>query len=107
MNLFNHADKYPNSAGYAKGSETSKEAAQKLTSREIISESVLHLVDAAAQFGITVDEARIRIENMLDKDFERSTIAARFSELTKQGTITIAGKRDNDKGRKVNYYISS
>ena len=106
-NLFEHAEKYPREAGYAKGSETSREASEKLTSKQAISDAVLRLVDGSGAFGITVDDAREKIEVILNKKFERSTIGARFTELSRLNIIRIAGKRDNGKGRNVNYYITN
>ena len=106
MNLFDHAEKYPQSPGYAKGSETSREAAQRLTSRDAIAEIVLSAVDSSGKFGVTVDEVRPKVEASLGTK-ERTSIAARFTELEAQGLIRKAGKRDNGRGRNVNYYISN
>lgn len=104
MTLFDYANRYPRAPGFQKNSDTSREAARRLTSRETIEAEVMGLVQQSGAHGITVDEARQVIEGSLGKAFERTSIAARFTELEAQGRIRKAGQRNNGKGRNVNYY---
>ncbi len=79
--LFEHADRYPIVAGHAKGSDTSKEAADRLTDRTAIHKMILEILDHHYPLGLTVDEIKPIIEYKLRRNFDRSTIAARFTEL--------------------------
>lgn len=78
---------YPNSPGYAQGSATSKAAADSLTGHGEVASVVLRAVRDALNHGMTVDEAKIIVERALERDFDRSTVAARFTELKMNGMI--------------------
>lgn len=78
--LFTYADKYPAAAGYAKGSDTSKEAAVRLTTKKALHEIILGVL-AVSPAGMTVDEMKPIVEMRLGRSFDRSTVAARFTEL--------------------------
>ena len=84
---------YPNSPGYAQGSATSKAAAEALSGHGEISSAVLRAVRDAGSHGLIVDEGKIIIERALERDFDRSTIAARFTELKILGLIEETNQR--------------
>lgn len=104
MTLFDYANRYPRGPGFQKNSDTSREAAKRLTSRESIETEVIKLVEESGAHGVTVDEARDIIQRRLGREFERTSIGARFTELESQGRIVKAGQRNNGRGRNVNYY---
>lgn len=78
---------YPQSPGYAKNSDTSKAAAHALTGHGAVSSAVLRAIRDAGNHGMIVDEAKIIIERVFERDFDRSTVAARFTELKEGGMI--------------------
>lgn len=84
---------YPNSPGYARKSDTSREAAESLSGHRELSLTVLKVIYAAANHGLIVDEAKVIVERAMERDFDRSTIAARFSELKNQGYIEETAER--------------
>ncbi len=104
MNLFEHADRYPKAPGYARGSDTSKEAADKLTQRTVIHEAILRALTVNSQ-GLIVDDAKRFLESYMGRKFDRSTIAARFTELEKLGRIIMTDeKQKTPMGRNAHVY---
>lgn len=94
---------YPTSAGFVKGSDTSKQAAEQLQTQGRIATAVLLALRQAGRDGLIVDEARIFAQDMNKEEYERSTVAARFSELKNMGFIEDTGNRRESKksGRMV------
>ncbi len=84
---------YPNSPGYAKGSDTSKAAAESLSTHGELSFAVLRAVRNAGSIGIIVDDAKALVEDELGRSFDRSTVAARFTELKAQEMIEETDQR--------------
>lgn len=106
MNLFEYANKYPNSAGYAKNSETSKMAADQLRTKTFIREYVLSLLMRHGAHGLTPDEAKAIIERETNQSFDRTTIAARFTELKAADRIKLSGaRRPTPRGRMAEVHI--
>lgn len=102
--LFEHAEKYPNGPGYARGSDTSREAAERLTARTFIHDAVIELLEGRAD-GLIVDEVRAVMERRLGRKFDRTTIGARFTELEKLGRIIKTDeKRQTPMGRNAAVY---
>lgn len=83
---------YPNSPGYAKGSETSQAAAETLYNREGLHFAVLQCLYNKAQ-GLVVDDVKYLVQRSMGRDFDRSTVAARFTELEAQGLIESTDQR--------------
>lgn len=71
---------YPHTAGYAKNSETSKEAAESVYDREGLQFSVMAIL-FNNPLGLVVDDVKMVVEKIKGRTFDRSTIAARFTEL--------------------------
>lgn len=106
MNLFEHADKYPNATGYAKNSDTSKMAAEQLRTKTFIREYVLSLLMRHGARGLTPDEAKAIIEKETNQSFDRTTIAARFTELKAIERIKLSGaRRPTPRGRMAEVHI--
>ena len=82
---------YPNTPGHAKGSATSENAARTLYDREGIHFGILISL-YAVPVGLNVDDARRVVETSRKRDFDRSTIAARFTELEAAGMIKATDK---------------
>lgn len=100
--IFSH--QYPESPGYARRSETSREAATRLTDRDIIHDKILKILKITPA-GMTVDEMKPRIEVALDREFDRSTIAARFTELKAKALIVETDeRRQTPRGRSALVY---
>lgn len=78
---------YPQSPGYAKGSDTSKAAAESLYNRDGLHFSVLQALYSAPN-GLIVDQVKFIMQKAMNREFDRSTIAARFTELETAGMIT-------------------
>lgn len=76
------SDKYPDQAGFAAGSDTSENAAEKLTMRKELHSFILVTMKTAYPDGFTVDELKVRAEVFFRRTFDRSTIAARCTELS-------------------------
>lgn len=77
---------YPENPGYAKNSNTSFQAAEKLTGKDILYDVIIDYLRAHPE-GATVDDLKIVCEDKMDRDYDRSTIAARFTELTLKNKI--------------------
>lgn len=97
---------YPHSPGFAAGSETSQEAAERLTSKDELCGLIKrHLLEQVYN-GSTVDEAKVYCEAQAGRDFDRSTVAARFTELTEAGEIALSTeKRLTPKRRNAGVYL--
>lgn len=96
---------YPNTPGYAQGSTTSKAAAESLVGHGEVAAAVLRAVKGALNHGLTVDEAKIIIERGLERDFDRSTVAARFTELKMNGMIQETPRtRPTPRGRQATVF---
>lgn len=101
---FNFSARYPYEAGFSKNSDTSKEAAQKLTGKDALYEIILDLLRTVKK-GFTVDEAKVLIEDRAKKEYDRSTIAARFTELKAIGKIQETPEtRKTPRGRNAHVY---
>jgi len=73
-----------------------------LTSQGEVARAVLVALRDAGDHGLIVDESRIMVERALDRDFDRSTIAARFTELKARGMIRETDeRRQTPRGRKA------
>lgn len=83
---------YKNSAGYATGSDTSRQAAQSLFQRGSLQFEVLKAL-YENHAGMVVDDALIHMRNVMKRDFDRSTIGARFTELKDAGLIEATSGR--------------
>ena len=104
--LFDHADKYPISAGYAKDSDTSREAAHKVKDRHLIHDVIIELLVHAGKTGLTVDEAKPLVEAKLGRAMDRSTVAARFTELKAARRIyCLTDKRMTPMLRKAHVHV--
>lgn len=79
---------YPDTPGHAAGSQTSKAAAEQLTSKTFLQEKILFFASSQAGNGTTVDEAKQFCETAARRLYDRSTIAARFLELEVDGKLT-------------------
>jgi hypothetical protein len=98
---------YPHSPGFAANSDTSREAADRLTSKDELQGFILNYLQHGCIYtGSTVDEAKERCESHFERTFDRSTIAARFTELTEEGLIVLtAEKRLTPRRRKAGVYL--
>ena len=98
---------YPHSPGFAANSDTSREAADRLTSKDELQGFILNYLQHSCIYtGSTVDEAKERCESHFERTFDRSTIAARFTELTEAGQIVLtAEKRLTPRRRKAGVYL--
>lgn len=96
--------KFPEAPGYAKNSDTSRAAAQRLTDRTFIHEKILTILKITPA-GMTVDEMKPRLEIAMDRVFDRSTVAARFTELKAAGKIAETDeRRQTPMGRSATVY---
>ncbi len=77
---------YPNSPGYAQGSETSRAAAESLSGHSELCLNILAVLRSSVS-GLIVDDVKAMVERNLERSFDRSTIAARFTELKERGMI--------------------
>lgn len=84
---------YPNTPGFAKGSDTSREAAEQLTDKPKIWWSILNSIKSANSHGLTVDEVKPMIQWLMQRDFDRSTVAARFTEMKELGYLEETDER--------------
>ncbi len=98
---------YPETPGFAKHSETSKEAADLLTNKDELQGFIINYLQHSCIYGgSTVDEAKDRCEQHFERTFDRSTIAARFTELTEEGVIVLTSeKRLTPRRRKAGVYL--
>lgn len=95
---------YPNSPGYAQNSATSRSAAEQLTGRGEIASAVLNSFYMSA-VGRTVDELKTSIEAALGRDFDRTTIGARVTELKAEGMVEETPMtRTSARGRQVTVF---
>lgn len=78
---------YPAGPGYARDSETSRVAAERLTSHEAIYDTCLQFILDAGHYGATVDDAWKHCEAEHRKTYDRTTIGARFTKMLKDGKI--------------------
>lgn len=93
---------YPFTTGFAKGSATSKAAADSLQSRDAVAFAVLQALYVVGAHGYIVDEAKPIVEHALGRDFDRSTVAARFTELKEMGYIEeTSATRQTPRGRQA------
>lgn len=98
---------YPNSPGYARNSDTSREAADRLTSKKALVDLIVNYLEHHQIYdGSTVDEAVVFCQQHLERKFDRSTIAARFTELEAQGVIVRTNDtRQSARGRRAAVYV--
>lgn len=97
---------YPESPGYARNSETSQEAAINLKSKDYLYSTILSNMKGMAEYGVIVDEALEVCQKCHNRTYDRSTIAARFTELEAQGRIIRTNKtRKTPRNRKASVYV--
>lgn len=84
---------YPNTPGFAKWSDTSKEAADLLTDKPQIWYCILNAIKSSNNHGLTVDEVKPMVQWLMQRDFDRSTIAARFTEMKELGYLEETDER--------------
>lgn len=77
---------YPQSPGYAQGSATSREAAESLYNRDGLHFGVLNALYNNPH-GLVVDDVKSLMQKSMNREFDRSTIAARFTELQAAGML--------------------
>ena len=77
---------YPQTTGYAKGSDTSKAAAESLYNRDGLHFGVLNALYNNPH-GLVVDDVKRLMQAQMKREFDRSTIAARFTELQAAGML--------------------
>lgn len=95
---------YPASPGFAAGSETSKGAADALTGRDAAQREVLKALYHHRD-GLIVDEIKIVIEKTMGREFDRSTVAARCTELEARLLIhATEGRRMSARNRPAAIY---
>lgn len=96
---------YPNSPGYAKGSATSKAAADSLPDLTPMCRDILKELYTRPN-GLIVDEVKQGLELSSLRTFDRSTIAARFTELTERSFIKETEyTRKTPRGRQATVYV--
>ena len=78
---------YPDNPGYAQKSETSKQAASRLTCQSELHILILSELSDHGATGLIVDEALPIVINKMQRHFDRSTVAARFTEMKIMGLI--------------------
>ncbi len=83
---------YPNSPGYAQGSATSKAAAESLYNRDGLHYAVLNSL-YNNHHGLVVDDVKRLMQVSMKREFDRSTIAARFTELEAAGMLIATEER--------------
>lgn len=123
---------YPESPGFVAGSETSREAAESLTTKDILRNCLLDafsrhytiqmpFYNVADKFkglgferpytigleiGLTGDEGLVYAHTVLGQDFDRGTIAARFTELKHEGLIVeLDRRRPSLRGRSAAVHV--
>lgn len=90
---------YPNTPGHAAGSATSQAAAETLYDREGLHFFVLSCLYMTPS-GLIVDEVKLQLEHEKGRTFDRSTVAARFTELKAQEMIIeTADTRTSNRGK--------
>lgn len=94
MDLFEHADRYPDSPGYRQ-TDTSKAAAQSMKpTKDLLRAGVLAQFSAHPTNGLTADECAALMQ------CDKLSIRPRFTELKLDGLIKDTGaRRRNDSGR--------
>lgn len=99
---------YPNTAGYAKHSKTSKEAAERLISKKPISDTIMKVLHNIGHQGLTVDEAKVHCEIEHGRKYDRTTIGARFTELCHKNLIKKTDReRKTPHNRMATVYVRS
>lgn len=97
---------YPDTPGYARHSDTSKEAAENLTGKDALYSTILNYMRGLGYFGAIVDEALEVCEKCHARSYDRSTIAARFTELEAQGRIMRTNQtRKTARNRNASVYV--
>lgn len=90
---------YPNTPGHAAGSATSQAAAETLYDREGLHFFILAMLYTNPA-GFTVDEVKGSLEEAKGRDFDRSTVAARFTELKAKEMIADTNEtRTSNRGK--------
>lgn len=96
---------YPDTPGYARDSDTSREAAEKLTGKEFLHRHIVNFLTSKGTHGATVDETKELLEEKTRREYDRSTIAARFTELEAAGRIVrTEATRKSARGRRASVY---
>lgn len=83
---------FPHSPGFARNSDTSRQAAETLSNKDKMQRLIIEYMGIMPG-GITPDEAKSYLERILDREFDRSTVAARFTELKELGRIIETAER--------------
>ncbi len=95
---------YSQSAGYAKGSDTSRAAAETLYDRDGLQFFVLAFLYMHSQ-GLVVDDVKKAAQTRFKRDYDRSTIAARFTELEAAEMIRATDERGKSaRGKSATIY---
>ena len=95
---------YPQTTGYAKGSDTSRAAAETLYDREGLQFAVMSCLYNNPQ-GLVVDDVKKYVQHIKQRDFDRSTIAARFTELEAAGMLKATDERGTSaRGKSATIY---
>ena len=95
MDLFEHAERYPNAPGYRR-TDTSKEAAEKALPWNLTLRRQILLWMQASGLPTTADECAARFE------IDKLAVRPRFTELKLEGLIEDTGiRRRNDSGRRA------
>lgn len=103
-------DTYPDQPGFAAGSDTSQNAADKLTLRDELHTFISNRLEMIYPAGMTVDEMKVRVEQYFNRDFDRSTIAARFTELADakvRKIIALEETRLTPRNRPAHVYVAN
>lgn len=94
MDLFEHAERYPNAPGY-RHTDTSKAAARSVAPSTILLRDKV-LACLREHFFMTADECAVHL------NIDKLSIRPRFTELRELGEISDTGdRRANDSGRKA------
>lgn len=97
---------YPETPGYSRHSKTSKEASKKLKSKDALYSLILNHMVSVNTYGSTVDEMLAVCEKQHNRSYDRSTIAARFTELELSKRIVKTNKtRKTPRNRNATVYI--
>lgn len=94
-------------AGYRHESDTSREAAEKLTTAQRNRALALDFIKSKGREGATIDEVCVFLSEMLGREVPPNAISGRFSELVDAGAICKTPLRRKTRSGKtaVVYYV--
>lgn len=100
------ASVYPESPGYQRHSDTSREAADKLTGQGLQHRLILEAMTRNGMKGLTIDEAAAMLTDHLERHIHSGTAAARMGELEKAGKVCKTPQRRKTRsGRNAVVYL--